>query len=52
MVFANQPFHKAGPGDPFYRCLAKSRSDLFWKAHAKNRPQGDNISAEFKELIG
>lgn len=51
MCLANQPFAKAGPKDPHYKCVAKSRADLFWKAHTKNRPDGDVFTPEFKELI-
>lgn len=51
MCLANQPFAKAGPKDPYYKCMAKGRADLFWKAHTKNRPNGDTFSPEYKDLI-
>jgi len=51
MCMAMAPFAKAGPKDPHYKCMAKGRADLFWKAHTKNRPNGDNISPEFKDLF-
>jgi len=35
----------------FMMCMAKGRADLFWKAHTKNRPNGDNITPEFKDLF-
>jgi serine/threonine protein kinase len=36
MVLANPPFGKAIAKDPYYKCVAKGRADLFWKAHTKN----------------
>ena len=52
MVAKSQPFTTAKPHDPYFRCLAANRSDLFWKAHCKNKPNGDEFfSPEFKDLI-
>jgi len=46
------PFTKAETSDPFYRLIAANRTDLFWKAHAKNKPGGEAFfSDEFKDLI-
>lgn len=41
MVAQHPPFTTAQPSDPFYRCLASNRADIFWKTHSKNKPGGD-----------
>jgi len=52
MFTQHPPFTKAEPNDPFYRLLCANRSDLFWKAHSKNKPNGaDFFSEDFKNLI-
>jgi len=37
MVAQHPPFTTAQPTDPFYRCLAANRADIFWKTHCKNK---------------
>lgn len=52
MVAQHPPFSTAQPSDPFYRCLAANRADIFWKTHTKNKPDGENFfSEEFKNLV-
>ena len=52
MVAQHPPFTTAQPQDPFYKCMAANRSDVFWKIHSKNKPGGDKFfSNEFKELL-
>jgi len=52
MVAQHPPFNTAQPNDPFYRCLASERNDIFWRTHCRNKPDGDAFfSAEFKDLI-
>ena len=52
MVTQHPPFTRAEPSDPFYRLLCANRADLFWKAHAKNKPGNmEFFSEEFRNLI-
>lgn len=52
MVAQHPPFTTAVYQDPFYRCLASNRADIFWKTHSKNKPGKDSFfSEEFKALI-
>jgi hypothetical protein len=52
MVAAHPPFTTAVATDPFYRCLAANRADVFWKTHSKNKPGKEGyFSEEFKDLI-
>jgi len=52
MVAQHPPFNQATPKDPFYKCLAAGRADIFWKTHCKSKPGKDAFfSNEFKELI-
>lgn len=52
MVAQHPPFTTATPQDPFYRCLAANRADIFWRTHCKNKEQGDEFfSQEFQHLI-
>lgn len=52
MVAQHPPFTTAQPTDPFYKCLAANRADIFWKTHSKNKPGGDKFfSEEFKDLV-
>jgi len=50
MFTQHPPFTRAEPSDPFYRLICANRTDLFWKAHSKNKPEGF-FSEEFKNLI-
>ena len=50
MVSEHPPFTAARPDDPFYRCLAAKRSDVFWKTHLKEKNQ-DFYSEGFKDLV-
>lgn len=52
MVAQHPPFSCAKPDDPFYRCLAANRADIFWKTHTKNKPEGSSFfSEEFMDLV-
>ncbi len=52
MVAQHPPFSTASPQDPFYRCLAAGRADVFWKTHCKNKADGESFfSEDFKDLI-
>jgi len=52
MVAQHPPFTAAIPSDPFYRCLASKRSDIFWRTHCKSKPEQEKFfSEEFKDLI-
>jgi serine/threonine protein kinase len=52
MVAQHPPFTTAQPQDPFYRCVAANRADIFWRTHCKNKEgQEDFFSKEFKDLV-
>ena len=52
MVAQHPPFTTAQPSDPFYRCLAGKRGDIFWRTHCKNKENGEAFfTEEFKNLI-
>lgn len=52
MVVGHPPFTSAQANDPFYKCIANNRSDIFWRTHAKNKPNGANfMSPELKDLL-
>ena len=51
MVSEHPPFTAARPDDPFYRCLAANRSDIFWKTHLKEK-EANFYSEDFKDLVG
>jgi serine/threonine protein kinase len=52
MVAQHPPFTTAQPQDPFYRCLAASRADIFWKTHCKSKEEGDKFfSEDFKDFV-
>lgn len=52
LVAAHHPFNKAELTDPFYKCFAQNRADLFWKTTCKNKQDGENhFSEEFKDLV-
>ena len=52
MVSQHPPFNTAQPSDPYYKCIAGNRADLFWRTHCKNKPKGDqHFSEELKELL-
>lgn len=50
MVAEHPPFSSAIPQDPFYKCLAANRADIFWKSHSKNKAAGF-FSESFKDLV-
>ena len=50
MVSEHPPFTTAQPIDPFYRCLAAQRADIFWKTHLKEKEE-DFYSEDFKDLV-
>jgi serine/threonine protein kinase len=52
MVTQHPPFTKAIPDDPYYKLICLNKEDIFWKAHARNKPNGEAFfSEEFKDLI-
>jgi serine/threonine protein kinase len=52
LVSGHPPFTTAEPKDPFYKCLAASRADIFWKTHCKTKEGGLNaFSPEFRDII-
>lgn len=52
MVSAHPPFSTAEPQDPFYRCIAASRADIFWRTHCKSKENGEKFfSEEFKDIV-
>jgi serine/threonine protein kinase len=51
-VAQHPPFTTAQPTDPFYRCVAANRSDIFWRTHCKSKPNGEAFfSKDFKDLV-
>ena len=50
MVAQHPPFNTAEPKDPFYRCIAANRADVFWKSHSKNKAP-NFFSDEFKDMV-
>jgi len=52
MFTQHPPFTKAIPDDPYYKLLCISKEDIFWKAHSRNKPNGEAFfSDDFKDLI-
>jgi len=52
MVAQHPPFTTAQPSDPFYRCIAANRADIFWKTHLSRKPKGQEfMSEDLKDLI-
>lgn len=52
MVAQHPPFAAAQTHDPYYKCIAGNRADIFWRTHCKNKPNGeDYFSEELKELL-
>lgn len=52
MLTQHPPFTKAIPDDPYYKLICISKLDVFWKAHARNKPGGEAFfSANFMDLI-
>lgn len=52
MVAQHPPFTEAKSTDPFYKCIAGNRADIFWRTHSKNKPGGESyFSKELKELL-
>jgi serine/threonine protein kinase len=43
MVAQHPPFTSAQSNDPFYQCLAKNKSEVFWKTHCRNKAKGENF---------
>ena len=42
---------KAVPEDPYFRLICDNKLDVFWKAHARNKPGLDSFfSDDFKDL--
>jgi serine/threonine protein kinase len=41
MTTQHPPFTKAIPDDPYYKLICINRLDIFWKAHARNKPGGE-----------
>ena len=52
LVAKHPPFSHAKVTDPYYKCIAGNRADIFWKTHSRNKPGGENFfSKEFQELL-
>jgi len=52
MITQHPPFTKAIPDDPYYKLICIGKEDIFWKAHSRNKPNGEDFfSVEFKDLI-
>ena len=52
LVAHQPPFTQAKVTDPYYKCIAGNRADIFWKTHSRNKPGGENFfSPEFQELV-
>lgn len=52
LVTGHPPFTEAKSSDPFYRCMAASRADIFWKTHSKSKDEGEKFFSEgFKQII-
>lgn len=52
MVAQHPPFAAAQANDPYYKCIAGNRADIFWRTHCKSKPNGDDyFSEELKELL-
>lgn len=52
MVAQHPPFACALNDDPYYKCIAGNRADIFWRTHCKNKERGDEaFSEELKELL-
>ncbi len=52
MITQHPPFTKAIPDDPYYKLICIGKEDIFWKAHARNKPNGEAFfSDDFKDLI-
>jgi len=47
------PWNNAVPGDPYYALICKNRSFVFWKAHARGKPEPAKkfFSKEFKDFF-
>ena len=52
LAVGKEPFKEAKKNDPFYRAIATGRTDLFWKHHCSEFPEGEaTLSSELKTLI-
>lgn len=40
LVSGHPPMNTAEVKDPFYKCLAANRADIFWAKHTKNKKEG------------
>ena len=45
------PFVTAQASDPFYKCIAAGRADLFWKSQSHIKGGDDFFSEDVKSLI-
>jgi len=50
MIAEHPPFTSATPKDPFYKCLAANRADVFWATYEQDLPEGF-FSDDFKDLL-
>ena len=48
MFAGSPPFTKATPNDPYYKLIAGSKFDIFWKFHAKHKGNTEFFSESFK----
>mmetsp|Transcript_20600 Transcript_20600/g.19571 ORF Transcript_20600/g.19571 Transcript_20600/m.19571 type:complete len:144 (+) Transcript_20600:463-894(+) len=52
MLTQHPPFTKAIPDDPYFKLICINKEDIFWKAHSRNKPNGEEFfSDNFKDLI-
>lgn len=52
MVSEHEPFMTAQKMDPYYKCIAAGKTEIFWKQHTLNKPNTTEFySEEFKDLI-
>jgi len=52
LVAKHPPFTHAKVTDPYYKCIAGNRADIFWTTHSRNKPGGAGFfSPEFQELV-
>lgn len=52
MIAQHPPFSSATPKDPYYKCIAANRADIFWKTHGKSKEGGAGFfSDDFKDIF-
>lgn len=52
MFTQHPPFHKAIAEDPFFKLIVIGRFDVFWKAHSRNKENGEEFFPDsFKDLL-